>query len=121
MNLPFYSPSALWPRGNPDRVDSHCASIAKLAQRHRRSRLRAPAASAAEAKRLGGLEVYYELEFGGPHDRQIGGFFALENPVDVNGSAFHQGIKVWPAGHQAAGLWKGPVGTAFFFSKYQTV
>ena len=50
--------------GNPDRVDRHCASIAKLAQRHRRSRLRAPAASAAKAERLGGLKVDHEFEFG---------------------------------------------------------
>ena len=42
----------------------HCASIAKLAQRHRRSRLRAPAASAAKAECLGGLKVDHEFEFG---------------------------------------------------------
>jgi hypothetical protein len=30
-----------------------------------------------EVQRLGGLEVDHELEFGGLHNRQVGGFFTL--------------------------------------------
>jgi hypothetical protein len=37
-----------------------------------------------EAERLGGLEVEYELKFGGLHDRQIGRLLALENPSDID-------------------------------------
>src|SRR5450759_1587732 len=37
-----------------------------------------------EAERLGGFEVDHELESGGPHDRQVGRFLALENPPGVD-------------------------------------
>src|SRR5271169_3231618 len=39
-----------------------------------------------EAERLGGLEVDHELEFGGLHDRQVGGLLPLENPPRVDAS-----------------------------------
>ena len=37
-----------------------------------------------EVQRLGGLEVDHELEFGGLHDRQVGGFLTLQNPAGVD-------------------------------------
>ena len=37
-----------------------------------------------EAERLGGLEIEHELEFGGPHDRQVARLLALENPPGVD-------------------------------------
>src|SRR6266702_8720381 len=37
-----------------------------------------------EAERLQRLEIDDQLEFGRPHDRQIGGFLALENPASVD-------------------------------------
>jgi hypothetical protein len=36
-----------------------------------------------EPQRLGGLEIDDELEFGGPHDRQVAGFLTAQNAVDV--------------------------------------
>jgi hypothetical protein len=43
-----------------------------------------------EAERLGGLEVDCHLEFRRPHDRQIGGFCALQNLVDMIGGVPEQ-------------------------------
>jgi hypothetical protein len=37
-----------------------------------------------EAERLGGLEIEHELEFGGLHDRQVGGLLALEDPTGID-------------------------------------
>src|SRR5215212_8769992 len=55
-----------------------------------------------DAERLGGLEVKHQLEFGGLHDRQIGGLLALENPGGVNtGLAVSIGY-AGPVAHQAA-------------------
>src|SRR5215471_32560 len=56
-----------------------------------------------ETERLGGLEVYDQLDFRGSLDRQIGGLLALENPAGVN--AGNTG-RVWDTAavaHQAAG------------------
>jgi hypothetical protein len=36
-----------------------------------------------EAERLRGLEIDDRVEFGGLHDRQVGGPFALEDSADV--------------------------------------
>ena len=55
-----------------------------------------------EAERFGGLEVDHQLEFGGPHDRQIGRLLALENPPGVN-ARLPIGIhNAGPVAHQAA-------------------
>jgi hypothetical protein len=36
-----------------------------------------------QTDRLRGLEVDYQLEFGGSLDRKVARFFALENPIDI--------------------------------------
>ena len=56
-----------------------------------------------EAERLGGLEVDHELEFGGPHDRQVGGFLAVENPSGIN-AGLAIGLRIaGPIAHPTAG------------------
>ena len=36
-----------------------------------------------DAERFGRLQIDVELDFGGLLDRQVGGFFALENPAGI--------------------------------------
>src|SRR5260370_41002567 len=60
------------------------------------------------AERFGGLEVDDQFEFGRLFDRKVSRFFPLKNPVDVSRRALRDGVKVWPVGHEPAGLWKGP-------------
>jgi hypothetical protein len=56
-----------------------------------------------EAERLGGLEVDHQLEPGWLLNRQIGGFFTLENPAGVDAS-LPLGIDITGSiTHQAAG------------------
>jgi hypothetical protein len=45
-------------------------------------------------RRFRSLEVDDQLEFGGLHNRQIGGLLALENPADIKASL---AIGIWDA------------------------
>jgi hypothetical protein len=49
-----------------------------------------------KAERSGGLEIDHQLETRGLPDRQIGGFFALQDFICVNGS-FHPDRRMAPA------------------------
>jgi hypothetical protein len=40
---------------------------------------------ALQAKRFGRLKIDHQLEFGRRLHRQVGGFFAFEDPIDVAG------------------------------------
>src|SRR5262249_42277584 len=55
-----------------------------------------------EAKRLGGLEINHELEFGWLLYRQVGWFLAFENAIDVRGSTPVGVDTVDAVGHEAA-------------------
>src|SRR5262245_2313953 len=55
-----------------------------------------------EAKRPGSLEVDHELELGRLQDRQVGGFFALENPARVDAALAIGFGKAGSVAHQTA-------------------
>ena len=55
------------------------------------------------AERLGGLEIDHELEFGGPHDRQVARLLAPENPPRID-AGLAIGIRLAGSiAHQTAG------------------
>src|SRR4030095_9692622 len=55
-----------------------------------------------EPERLRGLVVDDQLELRGLLDREVGGFGALENPVDVDRGASEEYEQLWPIRHQTA-------------------
>src|SRR5262245_66415993 len=55
-----------------------------------------------EAERLGCFEVDYQLVLGRCLNRQVGGFFPLENAIDVAGGAPASVEVISPIGDQAA-------------------
>ena len=57
----------------------------------------------SEAERPGGLEVDDELEFGGLHDREVGGLLAVENPAGVDADLAIGISDAGPVAHQATG------------------
>src|SRR5262249_9201306 len=57
-----------------------------------------------EAERFCSLEVEHELDLGGPHDRQVGGLLALENPPGIDadlpiGIGYAAPVAAQAAGH----------------------
>ena len=61
-----------------------------------------------QAKRLGGLEIDHEFEFGGLLDRKIGGLCPLEDLIDILRSTAEGICEAGPVGDEAAGLGIGP-------------
>src|SRR5262245_1243377 len=59
-----------------------------------------------EAKRLGGLEIDSQMEFGWLNNRQVAWFFALENPAGINADLAINIGDAYAVGHQAAGCGK---------------
>src|SRR5262245_47511096 len=74
----------------PPKADM-CSAVANVASGQKRTsvlfdhliRTRLHRRRHVDAERLGCLQIDVELYFGGLLDRQVGGFFALENPTDV--------------------------------------
>ena len=60
-----------------------------------------------EAEYLGGLEIDHQLVLGRCLHRQVGRFLALENTIDVGGSAARVVGKIGSIGDQATGSDKG--------------
>ena len=56
-----------------------------------------------KAERLRGLEVDDQAHFGGLHHRQVGRFFALENPPGIDAGLMGRGHNAASVAHQAAG------------------
>jgi hypothetical protein len=54
-----------------------------------------------DAERLSGLEVNYELKFGGLHHRQVPRLFTLENPPGIDARLAIAGGEVSTIAHQA--------------------
>jgi hypothetical protein len=52
-----------------------------------------------DTKCLGGLDIDDELEFCGLVDRQVGGFFALENPTGVGAGQTMRILKTSSVAH----------------------
>jgi hypothetical protein len=61
-----------------------------------------------EAKRLGGLEINDQLDFGGLHDRKVGGLLTLENPADIDAYLAIPIGKIGAIAHQATGRGEFP-------------
>src|SRR5271157_2115718 len=59
-----------------------------------------------QSKRLRSLEIYDEFKFRGLNDRQIGGFFALQNPAHVDARPLISCLKPVSITDQAAVLCK---------------
>jgi hypothetical protein len=57
-----------------------------------------------DAERLGRLAIEHKLDFGGPHDRQIARFLAIENPPGVYADLAVGIGNAGPVAHQAAKL-----------------
>src|SRR6266536_3332989 len=59
-----------------------------------------------ETERLGGLEVYDQLDLGDLLDRQIGGFLAFDNAADVDAGQTIRLSNIAPIAEQATGRCK---------------
>ena len=75
-----------------------CYSITSSAGEHARRD--------GDAERLRGVQIDHELEFGRLHDRQVGGFGALENPAGVDADLTIGVGKAGSVAHQTAGCGK---------------
>ena len=64
------------------KADSYSAAISMIIRSARRRAAEDP--KHVEAERLGGPEIYNQLEFGRSHDRKVSRFLAFENPPGID-------------------------------------